>query len=359
MEAELYFRRKVRRNVGIFIGQFVIVYAFVYFLALRKHIENGVYTSTEALGITLGYAAILLGTWLLCKLFSSIAFRSKNAFITMMVIYLVLGMWPILLLMIPIWQYHNNFEASDAEAARQDRRVFRATVKAYQKAWRRQHYRARVVLPLVVLVITAAVIGGLYLLYLLNETVFAWVIFIAFLVLAVTMLGAFGGIRDVRITTKEYDVSIGTGWLDYGEVYVSERSSKTRDDTQISFVGLAICLVLTPFVVFAALLMLLVWLVINLIKIVFPVNSYMAFFMHKKTAIHKHYVLGPSFLKGIMFTINKFFMAVFKINLVSREFWEDGIGPNYIEEYISPKNERYLDKLLDKVERKYGYRYYW
>ncbi len=359
MDSELYFKRKVNRNVRIVVWICILAYVLVYALAIRKHVENGVYTKTEVLTITLGYMAIVFVMWLLCKLFSSIAFRSKNAFIAMMVIYLVFGMWILVLLMIPIWRYHNGEEAGDASERRVDRRVFRATVKAYQKAWRRQNVFARAVLPLIVLAATAAIVGVLYFINLLNPTVFAWIMVIGFLLIAVALLGLMGGIRDVKITTTEYNVSVGTGWFDYGEVYVTEGSSKTKDGTDVSIVGFIIACFLTPFVIFAAIILLLVWLVINLVKIILPVNSYVAIYMHKKTAIHQYYVLGPTILKGIMFTINKLFMLVFKVNLVSREFWEDGIGPRYIEEYLSPKNERYLDKLLDRVERKYGYRHYW
>ena len=359
MNYESYFRKKVDRNIRIYTWVFVLLYVLAFFLAIVKHWSEGTYSTGDVIKITLAYFGILTVMVVVAKLLAKLAFRSEGGLGAACAIAGVIGFWHVILLIIPAIRYHKGEAPEDAKEERGDRRVYRATVKAYQKAWRRQNFFARAVLPLGVLAATAAVIGGLYYLSVAFPTAFAWIMGIGFVILMFLVLAAMGGIQDVRITTTEYDVSVGEGWFDYGEVYVTERGSKTKDSTEVSFLGLVISFFVTPIVILVALALFFTWLFINLFKIVFPGNSRHVIYLHKKTAISAPYIPGPDFLKGIVFLINKFLYKVLRINLVNRDFWDDGIGPRYIESYLSERNTAYLEKLLDKVEEKYGYRYYW
>ena len=161
----------------------------------------------------------------------------------------------------------------------------------------------------------------------------------------------------VQKTTTSYSVSVGQGWLDYGQVYVSETGSVTKDDYHISFLAVILAFPLTWVVLVGIFVAILAFIAVNLLRMILPFTGKRTIYLHKKTRVHPYYACGPDFLKGIVSVLNRGLGFLFRINLVSDEFWQDGVGPNYIRTYLSEKNMRLLEKKLAKVERKYGYYY--
>ena len=88
-----------------------------------------------------------------------------------------------------------------------------------------------------------------------------------------------------------------------------------------------------------------------------PVGGKRTIFLHKRNIR-----IGPAYipLAGTPFNFIFIFLNyvvgfVFRYNYVNQDFWTDGIGGSYIRENLSDRNYDYLEKLLDKIERKHGY----
>ena len=155
-------------------------------------------------------------------------------------------------------------------------------------------------------------------------------------------------------------MEIGDSWFDYGQVKYYKTDSVTKDETDVSFVGLIISFMLFPFILVFGLLAIVLYVFISLLQIIIPTGGKNLIYLHKRTiGFNPMYMpFAESFLSVIMKSVNKILGLVFSVNFVNEDFWLDGIGAEYIEKNISARNGRYLEKLLDKVENKYGYRYY-
>ena len=355
MEAYDYYYRRFLKRLRAFNFLAVGLYILLWITSFPKHIANGVYDIPEVIKISIGYFLIFFLTNIVIKLIGKFAFKNLQCTIIAIVLTFPIGLyfyWPILM-------YHNSDGDVDYEKDKKyDNKVLKATIKAYQQAWKRQNFVKRIIVPLGYLAI-AVVVFYLISYALEVESGVISVAFIILLVLAYALsIALLGGFTDVRRTYIDYDVSIGKGWFDYGEVYINETNRKTKDETDVSILSMILAIPLTPVVIMAALVGICAFIAINLLRIVIHSNSMYSIYMHKKTTVHPYYALGPKFLAKPMTLLNRLLRILFGINLVNKDFWFEGIGTNYITTYLNDKNRKYLQKKLEKVEKKYGYIYY-
>ena len=350
-----YKKSKGRINFLLFlcvIGTVVAMYFTVKNAELGKYEEENM--PMIILGLCIG--GIILGAAFYRGLLA-LATKSMGWTIFAIVLTFPAGLF----FYLPMVGYHNgSVPLKYRGKVDPDDKVFKATVRAYQKAWNRQNFFKRVGIPLLV-------VAGLYFGYQAaifcwenfnNETKIAQWILIGIIVLLT--LYAIGGVQDVRRTYDTYEASVGQTWLDYGEVTWHKTNSVTKDETDVSFLGLIISFALLPFIVMLFVLAVVLYLLISFLQIIIPTGGKRLIYLHKRTIrFNPMYMpFADSFLSVVMAFVNKLLGLVFSVNFVNEDFWLDGVGAEYIERNISERNGRYLEKLLDKVENKYGYRYY-
>lgn len=355
MDAYNYFNKKFKSRLKIFNFLAIITYVIVFFTAVTKHIENGVYDIPEVFKITLLYFGILIGTNIYIKILGKLAFKSNQWLIIVILLTFPTGLyfyWPIL-------TYHNaDGNINYVKEKREDNKVLRATIKAYQQVWKKQNFVKRILVPLGYLLVAVGIVSLISLLMDVAPSVVR-IGFIIILILAyVFSIALLGGFTDVRRTYVKYDMEVGQGWFDYGEVKFYEVDRKTKDETDVSFIAMIIAVPLTPIVIMAVLIGIVAFLAINLIRVVIHSNGMYSIYLHKKTMVHPRYAFGPAFLSPVMTFINRMLRFLFGINLVNKDFWFDGIAANYITSYLTEKNQKLLEKKLSKIEEKYGYYYY-
>ncbi|MBR7181749.1 MAG: hypothetical protein IKD28_03080, partial [Clostridia bacterium] len=318
-ENRAYYHKKVVLRMRMYALLYILAYVIVFFI--RKANYN-LRDTEEELKIAGLFFAILAGTYLLLMFFRWIGFMGKPG-----MVLALLSFFPISLIFFwPIVKYHNGGEGILPERDR----VFDATVKAYQKVWKKQCFAQRVLLPLLYIGIIALV-GWLISFISTNfPDAFIWVALFIVVCVYMLTLAMLGGITPVQKTTTSYSVSVGQGWLDYGQVYVSETGSVTKDDYHISFLAVILAFPLTWVVLVGIFVAILAFIAVNLLRMILPFTGKRTIYLHKKTRVHPYYACGPDFLKGIVNGLNRGLGFLFRINLVSDEFWQDGVGPNYI-----------------------------
>ena len=271
--------------------------------------------------------------------------------------------WPVgLFFYLPMLQYHNGTIPRKYRnlESKEDRKVFKATVRCYQKAWGRQNFFKRVVLPILYLV----GIASIYQLIIYGENTLkedmGWIYLIVAALLVIILLYAVGGVQDVRRTYDYYNVGVRENFFGELESYSYHTKSVTKDETDISWGSLIAIIICLPAILMAALIAIFIFIVITVIKLILPVGGKGTIYIRsRKTMLNPMYMpLADSFLSVVVVFINKILGSVFSFYLVNEEFWLEGIGPEYIEKNISQRNGKYLEKLLEKVENKYGYRYW-
>lgn len=273
-------------------------------------------------------------------------------------IFAIVFTFPVgLIFYFPMIKYHNGDVPRKFREGND--KVFKATVRAYQKAWARQNFFKRICVPILLAVGVYALVKGLIFAYENYPTETKWVQFGIAAIMVILTLYLIGGVQDVRRTYDTYEASVGTGWLDYGEVTWHKTNSVTKDETDVSFVGLIIAIFLLPFEIMLIAIGVVIYIGFSLLKIIIPAGGKRIIYLHKrKIRINPAYMpMSESFLNVVFAVLNSALAFIFSINIVNDDFWFDGIGPDYIEKNISDRNRRYLEKLLDRVERKYGYYY--
>ena len=269
----------------------------------------------------------------------------------------ILLSWPMgLFFYWPMLRYHRGDTAGNGGYTD---KAFKLTVRAYQKAWARQCFAQRVLYPLVLLVALIAAFLGFEQLLMSNSDASLWICGIIMLVAYGATIYLIGGVRDVTVTTDYYNVEIGTGIFDYGEVKMNKSHSTTKDDTDVSFLAMIIAIPLTPVLIMGVLIIVCSYVFLQVIRIFFPTGGRRSIYLHKrKLGVHPAYIPGSEGLLNVIFiVINKILGLIFRVNLVNDDFWLDGMGPKYILEHLSRRNVCFLEKELDKVERKCGYIY--
>ncbi len=355
-------KRKINRNIRIlmFICTLICVVMFVEERYWKNNTENLIIILSAMIGwLIFGY--------LFFKFFGKISLKSKKGCIIMIIFMNLFA----LVLYYPAIQYQFNLAKDDevgyAEETevnenlitdRKERKIFKKTIKAYKSVWKKQNRFRTTILPILFIL---AIVGIAYLLKLLEENnedalmVIGTLFLLAVYLLVVALLGGFGT-RLVKET--EYSVSVGTGWLDYGEVNVYEGNSTIKEEFHVSIGSLIAAVPLTPVAIMVIFIGVLVFVNINILSLIIPFNGCHSIYLHKKTLVNRAYYLGPTWLNWLMHLINKLFALIFSINLVSKDFWLDGVATDYIYHYLSPKNRKLLEKKLNKIEKKYGYYYY-
>ena len=265
--------------------------------------------------------------------------------------------WPMgLFFYWPMIKYHRGDEPGNGNYAD---KAFKLTVRAYQKAWARQCFMQRVVYPIVLAVAVVGIFLWIEDLMLSNSPIVQWIFGIGLFLAYGATIYLIGGVRDVTVTTDYYNVEIGTGFFDYGEVKMNKSHSTTKDDTDVSFIAMIIAIPLTPVLIMLVIVLILGYVFLQLVRILFPTGGRKSIYLHKrKISVHPVYMPGSEGLLNVIFVlINKILGLIFRVNLVNDDFWLDGVGPNYIYSRLSKRNVRYLEKELARVERKCGYIY--
>lgn len=304
--------------------------------------------------------AIVVIYSLIMKLLTKLAFKEKKyCMIAVVLGFLNAGV-------LSFWVFYPAIKCANGETEdqkyikkrrKQKDKVLIATIKAYQKAWMRETRKQRIGKPLLIIAIVAGAVYGVYYLGTTNPNVLTLILVIAFFVAYCFVVKLMGGVEDIQVRHTDYDVSIGTGWFDYGEVTVTEGRSVVKDDIEINFFTLLLAIPFTAAAICAAILVGIAYLFVLVLKMIIPNKGMRTIFLHKKTAVGYEYIPGSDRFKKVMFLFNKLMYFLFGFNFVNEDFWLDGVGADYIYKYLSIKNKRYLDTQLEKVDRKYGCHY--
>lgn len=347
-----YFTKKARQRINLLLYLCLIVIVVCFFVSLKRDAE-GFYDQEGTPWIILIAGAIGTVVYLIVfNILLKLASISQTWTAVVIVLTLPMGLfyfWPMI-------KYHRGDSYDDIV----DDRVFKATVKAYQKAWARQCWFQRIGIP----ILLVAALYGIYQLIIYfeatNPNVLMWIGIIVCVILFLFTLYLIGGVRDVRRTYDTYEASVGTTMFDYGEVTWHKTNSVTKDETDISLVAVIISIALIPIEAMLVVALILVFVLVQVIRMLLPVGGRHSIYLHKrKIGINPMYMpFSESFLNVIMMYINRALGLIFSINIVNDDFWTDGVGPNYICENLSNRNMQYLEKLLEKVENKYGYYHY-
>ncbi len=327
-----------------------LVFALVAIIFIPQHLASGTYEPMDAIMIPLIFAAMLVVIYFYLLGMGMLGFKSQTMLYIAILCTLPLGIY----FYTPIFRYHNGGDSIMDRLAGD--KMLRDTIKAYQKAWKRQNFKNRVIKPLLAIVLVAVAVYGFIFLSESMPDVFPWVALGILALAYFCVLTMLGGVQDVTITTTTYDVSIGKDWWDYGEVHAYETGSKTKDGTRLDPIAAVLAIPLTGVALVVAVVGLFVWITISLLGLILPLNGKHTIYLHKKTGMNPRYIpLGQyKYTKKIMLLINRLLGFLFSINLVNEDFWFEGVGTKYIRTYLSPRNTRYLEKQLAKVERKHG-----
>ena len=364
MDRLYYYKRKFNQALIIhgicWLVGFIILGIFLF----PKQIEEGVIEPHEPFTISLVFLGVLTVINLLYKLLGVLSFKSESILSVAMILCLPLGVVGILVF-IPIYRYYHVKEfiqekLSPLKESLLERKILNKTISAYQSVWKKQNFLKMILLPLILLLPVAAVIGGLVYLYFFSYDIFNYVLIGLIIIFYIFVSLKLGGLQDFEVTTKKYGVSIGDTFFDYGEVYLHEYESKTKTETSLDITAFLIAIPATIILLIAFAICLVIFTVSALLRLILPFLPFggrSTIFLKRKTFVDYEYTMGVGFLKKPFFVLNRLLYKIFRINLVSRDFWREGIGQNYIETQLKDRNLRILNKKLDRIERKYGEHY--
>ena len=350
MDDYQYFYNKSKKRINGFLVFAIVLIVVAFAVAIYNEGFDHYDNANPLLIIGMSVAGILIYK-LVFSILLAIAAKSETATIIVILLSFPTGLfffWPMI-------RYHRGDEASDDE----DNKVFKATVKAYQKAWGRQCFFQRVIKPLFLIGLIVGIVFGYDYLQMNNPKLLSWIGFGVLAVLFLITLYASGGVQDVRRTYDYYEGSVGTGIFDYGVVTWNKTKSVTKDETDISLGSVILSIALLPLELLLIVIAVLVFTAIQALRIVLPIGGKRTIFLHKSSIrIHPNYMpFADTFLSSVILTINRALGLVFGFNFVNKDFWFEGIGPQYICENLSRFNLRYLERMLEKIENKYGYYY--
>ena len=344
-----FYMQTVKRIIG-----YLIVLAILFFVGINHLFQFD--TTMNWDGLTQTNANYLCAGFLgVCTLFlfllSRVAlFSERGALLSM---YLVFPIGFGIFLYGPLVNYHRG-ETPKVEVKDE---VLIKTIRAYQKAWARQCFVQRYVVP----VLLAAALFSL--LWYSEEIVNAmgdalmWVVGIVLSLAWGAVMWLIGGARNVMVTTDYYEPERRYGWFGVEEIHFRKSHSETNEKTEISVVWSLIALPLSIFVLALAIVLVIFYIIFQVIRMFIPIGGRRTIFLHKRNIR-----IGPAYIPAANTPFNFIFIIlnyvvgfIFQYNYVNQDFWTEGIGGSYIRENLSDRNYDYLEKLLDKIERKHGY----
>lgn len=347
-----YFSKKTQERVNLLLYLCLIVIVVCFFVSIKRDAEG--FYDQEGTPVIIAVAGVVgsLLYLLFFKILIKLASISDKWTLFVIIMTFPLGIW----YFYPMIKYHRGDTYNDIV----DNKVFKATVRAYQKAWARQCVFQRVGIPLLCVAALAGIIMGIDYLQMNYPDAMGWIGLIFFGILFLFTLYLIGGVREVRRTYDTYTAEVGTSMFDYGQVKWYKTDSVTKDETDISLVAVIVSIALLPFETMLLVAVVFLFVALQVIRMILPIGGKRTIYLHKrKMGIHPMYMpFSESFLNVIIMYINRILGAVLSFNFVNDDFWTDGVGPNYICSNLSRRNERYLEKLLEKVERKHGYYHY-
>lgn len=350
-ECAEYFYNKAKKRINGFLRLCIIGCIVAMYFVLKYNSEGRYEDESTVIMVPIICAIGILVYILFYKGLLKLSCKSQ----TWAAVALLLS-WPIgLYFYWPIIKMHRG----DVPKKYSDDKVLKDTVRAYQKAWNRQCFVQRVGIPLLLAGALFAIVMGFDYVSQAFPKAFETGSIIVIILAYIFTIYLIGGVREVRRTTDYYNVEIGTGIFDYGEVKFNKYDSKTRDETDVSGWAMLIALPLTPFVIVLFIVLVFAYVFLQVIRILFPTGGRRSIYLHKrKLGVNPAYMpCADGFLNVVFILINKILGLIFRVNLVNDDFWYDGVGPSYILQNLSNRNIRFLEKELEKVERKHGYYY--
>ena len=311
-----YFYKKAKDRINGFLWICIIGSLIAEFFVIKYNAEGRYDDSSTVILVPLVCVGFILLYNIVLKGLLKLSCKSQ----TWATLGIVLA-WPMgLYFYWPMLRYHRGDEPGNGDYTD---KAFKLTVKAYQKAWARQCFVQRVLYPIVLFV--ALIVGFIGLTELLasNSDASLWICgIILFLAYGATIY-LIGGVRDVTRTTDYYNVEIGTGFLDYGEVKLHKSHSVTKDDTDVSIVAMIIAIPLTPVLIMLCIILICGYVFLQVLRIFFPTGGRRSIYLNKrKMGVHPAYMPGSEGLLNVVFVlINKILGLIFRVNLVTDDFW--------------------------------------
>lgn len=355
-----FYKKKFNQALALHFFGWLIVFAILGILLFPGQIERGEIEPEKLLEIIPVFIGLDLGITLLYKIMGSIAFKTESVLSVCFIIAFPLGVVG-MLVFIPIYKYYNvaQYIAPLKEGLR-ERRILNKSIKAYQSVWKRQNFFKMIIIPLLLLIPIAAVIGAIVAFCIFYPGIAEYAIPGALVVYYLIVATKMGGFRDIEVTKTTYGVSIGDGWLDYGDIKLTKMDEKTKSDMDFDIFAFLLAIPASIFILIAFVICLALFTALLILRIIFPFLPFggkHSIFLSRKTFVDIDYCMGPSFLKKPFFVLNRFLYKTMRINLVCRDFWRDDVGQNYIETQLSERNQRVLDRKLRRIEKRFGHHY--
>ncbi len=355
-----FYKRKFNQALALHFFGWLVVFAILGILLFPGQIERGEIEPEKLLEIIPVFIGLDLGITLLYKIMGSIAFKVENVLSVCFIIAFPLGVVG-MLVFIPIYKYYNVAQYIDPiKEGLRERKILNKTIKAYQAVWKRQNFFKMIIIPLLLLIPIAAIGIGLYLFCTLYPSYAMMALPIAFIIYYFIVASKLGGFRDIEVTKTTYGVSIGEGWFDYGDVKLTKMDQKVKSDIEFDIFAFLLAIPASIFILLAFVICLALFTLLLIFRILLPFLPFggkHSIFLTRKTFVDVDYCMGPEFLKKPFFVLNRFLYKTMRINLVSRDFWRDDVGQNYIETQLSDRNQKVLDKKLKRISKRFGHHY--
>lgn len=360
MDKLQFYKRKFNQALALHFFGWLIVFIILGILLFPGQIERGEIEPEKLLEIIPVFIGLDLGITLLYKIMGSIAFKVENVLSVCFIIAFPLGVVG-MLVFIPIYKYYNVAQYIDPiKEGLRERKILNKTIKAYQACWKRQNFFKMIIIPLLLLIPIAALGVGIYLFCTLYPSYASIALPAAFIIYYFIVATKLGGFRDIEVTKTTYGVSIGDDWYNYGDVKLHEIDRKTKSDMDFDITAFLLAIPASIIILVAFVICLAIFTIGLVFRILFPFLPFSgrhSIFLTKKTFVDIDYCMGPEFLKKPFFVLNRFLYKTMRINLVSRDFWRDDVGQNYIETQLSDRNQRALERKLNRISKRYGHHY--
>ena len=356
MDRKIYYKNKFKLALRLHFVAWLVVFAIIGAILFPKQIEQGMYDELKVIEVCLVFLGFLTLITLLFKLMGTLAFKSESVLSVCFLIAFPLGITG-MLVFIPIYKYYKVGQYLEpVKDFFYERKVLRKTVRAYQSVWKRQNFFQMVIVPLILLIPSIGLVVAAVILHKMFTSTATIVEGVILLIFYLSVAYKLGGVQDFDAIKTTYGVEVGDTVFDYGEVRLVERSRKEYTDTRLDITAFILAIPLSIILLAGLIIAYALFILCTVLRLFFPTGGIHTIHLKRKTFVSDEYVFGPEFLKRPVFVFNRLLYKLFKINLVSRDFWLQDVGYNYIESQLSDRNSRVLDRKLDRIERKYGSR---
>ena len=356
MDRKLYYKDKFRLALRIHFVAWLVVFAVIGTILFPRQIEQGIYDEKKVIEVCLVFLGFLILVTLILKLMGTLAFKSESVLSVCFLIAFPLGVTG-MLVFIPIYKYYKVGQYLEpVKDFFFERKVLRKTVRAYQSVWKKQNFFQMVIVPLLLLIPSVGLVVLVVVLHRMFTSTAQIVEGVIGLIFYLSVAYKLGGVQDFDAIKTTYGVEVGDTVFDYGELRVVEKSRKEYTDTRLDITAFILAIPVSIIILIGLAIAYVLFVLCTILRIFFPTGGIHTIHLKRKTFVSDEYVFGPSFLKRPVFVFNRLLYRLFKINLVSRDFWLQDVGYNYIESQLNERNSRILDRKLDKIERKYGTR---